>query len=300
MEKQGFAIGFSQPRDGHTLPRGLITKRFTRLTGDLRVIYLMKLEHTIPLLNIDTTEEAIGFIVGNVPPGISVGFSGGKDSIVTAKLMELSGIPHTLEYSFTGMDPPEIVRFIRKYYPNCKNRRNKRNFWKDLAVSAPPSDRLRWCCTLLKKTNSDQVHGIRAEESSRRSSRKRINHYKGRITYYPIFHWKEWQIWQFIEEHALAYPVLYDWGFDRIGCVVCPYHSERTGNLHAKYRKHWPKFFERFEKGITELYYKRVSQGKRMAHKTPKDFLDAWYLDDSARWYAKDTDNQSLNLTIAS
>ena len=76
--------------------------------------------HTIPLFDIDTEEEAIQFIRENVPHGTYVGFSGGKDSIVTAKLMELSGIDHTLEYSFTGLDAPEVVRFIRKNYPHCK------------------------------------------------------------------------------------------------------------------------------------------------------------------------------------
>jgi len=241
--------------------------------------------HTVPLFDIDTKGEAIDFIRRNVPAGISVGFSGGKDSIVTAKLMEMSGVPHELEYSFTGMDPPEVVRFIRKNYPHCKIKRNKRTFWRDLAVHSPPSDRLRWCCTLLKKTGADQVQGIRTEESSRRSKRNRINRYKGRTIYYPIFHWREWKVWQFIKEHKLPYPILYDWGFDRIGCVVCPYHSEKTGKQHAMYREHWPKFFERFERGISELYYKRVGQGKIMAYPTPEEFVSAWYLDDSSRWY---------------
>ena len=249
--------------------------------------------HTVPLFDIDTKGEAIDFIRRNVPAGISVGFSGGKDSIVTAKLMEMSGVPHELEYSFTGMDPPEVVRFIRKNYPHCKIRRNKRTFWRDLAVNAPPSDRLRWCCTLLKKTGADQVQGIRTEESSRRSKRNRINRYKGRTTYYPIFHWREWKVWQFIKEHKLPYPILYDWGFDRIGCVVCPYHSEKTGKQHAMYREHWPKFFERFERGISELYYKRVGQGKIMAYPTPEEFVSAWYLDDSSRWY-KDASHDYL------
>jgi len=233
------------------------------------------------------TDEAIKFIKGNVPADIAVGFSGGKDSIVTAKLMELSGLPHSLSYSFTGLDAPAVVRFIRKNYPHCVFHKNKRTFWRDLSVHVPPSDRLRWCCTLLKKTDTDQVLGIRAEESTRRASRPRINKWKGRTMYYPILYWKEWQIWDFIKEHGLAYPSLYDEGFDRIGCVVCPYHSEQTGKIHKAYRDRWPKFFKRFEKGIAELYYKRVSQGKTMAYPTPQDFCDAWYLDDSSRWYAK-------------
>ena len=63
------------------------------------------------------TEEAISFIQDSCPDGIEVGFSGGKDSICTAKIMELSGLRHRLVYAFTGIEPPEVVRFIRKHYP---------------------------------------------------------------------------------------------------------------------------------------------------------------------------------------
>lgn len=250
--------------------------------------------HNLQLFDIDTPDEAVDFIRENVPPNTIVGFSGGKDSIVTAKLMELSGIPHTLEHSFTGLDAPEVVRFIRKHYPHCKIIRKKRIFWRDLAVHSPPSDRLRWCCTLLKKTDADQVQGIRAEEGSKRSGRPRINKWKGRTLYYPILYWKEWQVWDFIKDHNLAYPPLYDWGFDRIGCVVCPYHSEKTGRMHQMYREKWPWFFDRWERGISELFVKRQKQGKKMYYPSAREFLDAWYLDDSARWYAKDEYNQAL------
>lgn len=231
--------------------------------------------------------DAVSFVQKNVPPKTAVGFSGGKDSICTAKIMELSGVEHTLIYSFTGIDPPEIIRFIRKEYPHCQIYKNKRTFWKDLAVNAPPSDRLRWCCTLLKKTGEDQVQGVRAEESSRRAKRDRINVWRGRTMYYPIFYWKEWHIWDFIEKFDLKYPQLYDEGFKRIGCVVCPYHSEKTGKLHKLYRDRWPWIFERFEREISKLYYKRVSQGKKMYYDTPQKFLQNWYLNDASRWYDK-------------
>ena len=34
--------------------------------------------------------------------------------------------------------------------------------------------------------------------------------------YYPIFHWQEWELWEFISEQKLSYPELYNQGFDRI------------------------------------------------------------------------------------
>jgi phosphoadenosine phosphosulfate reductase len=64
-------------------------------------------------------EEAIDFIQKHKPPeGYFVGFSGGKDSIVTLKLVEMSGVKYEAYYSCTRIDPPEIYKFIHKYFPS--------------------------------------------------------------------------------------------------------------------------------------------------------------------------------------
>jgi hypothetical protein len=57
--------------------------------------------------------------------------------------------------------------------------------------------------------------------------------------------------------------------------------------MHQRYRDRWPKFFNRYEKGIADLFYKRQDQGNEMFFDTPQQFLGAWYLDSSARWYAE-------------
>lgn len=88
---------------------------------------------------------------------IFVGFSGGKDSIVTADLMKRSGLPFQLYYSVTGIDPPEVVKFIRKNYPDCKFLRPKFTFWHSLLTKNPPAKFSRWCCDKLKKEPGWQV-----------------------------------------------------------------------------------------------------------------------------------------------
>jgi len=225
-----------------------------------------------------------------------LGFSGGKDSIVNEHLFKMSGVKYELYYSFTGLDAPQVIQFIRKHYPQCKFLMPRQTFWRALSVKVPPSNRIRWCCTLLKKEaawklpHRKRAMGIRSEESPNRAKYSRINHFEklDHIHHYPIFHWKEWELWEFIGKQKLPYPELYNQGFNRIGCVVCPYHSEPTGRLHQKYRERWPKFFDRYEKGITDLFYKRQRQGKTMYYDTPQQFLDAWYLNNSARWYAEE------------
>jgi phosphoadenosine phosphosulfate reductase len=242
----------------------------------------------------DLEKEAIEWVQNNLSHNeeIFVGFSGGKDSICCAKLMELSGLKYKLFYSFTGIDAPEVVKFIRKNYPDCIFLKPKRTFWKELSVNVPPSLSKRWCCTSLKKEPAKQVPhiyrvlGIRAEESSRRSKYGRISYFyyekNNQIYYHPIFYWKEWAVWEFIEKYDLSYPVLYDLEFNRIGCVVCPYHSEKQ---HQLQREKWPKFYDLWEKEVDKLWNKRKEQGKTMFHDNAQSFLDAWYKNSMAPWY---------------
>lgn len=231
--------------------------------------------------------ESVQWVRQNCSGIIHVGFSGGKDSICTAGIMQMAGIPYELHYQYTGIDPPEILRFVRRYYPECIIHFPKRTFWRDLSVHCPPNGRIRWCCTLLKKTPSiPRILGIRAEESISRGKYQRINNIKGVNVYYPILSWNLYQVWDFIEKFNLPYPKMYDEGFDRIGCIICPYHSEKTGRVHELYRVRWPNYFIAWEKAIAKLYAKRVGQGKKMYYSSPQEFCDKWYLNDMARWYA--------------
>lgn len=48
-------------------------------------------------------------------------FSGGKDSTVLAELCKMAqeqyGVEYSLNYNVTGIDPPELVYFMRQHYP---------------------------------------------------------------------------------------------------------------------------------------------------------------------------------------
>jgi phosphoadenosine phosphosulfate reductase len=223
---------------------------------------------------------------------IFVGFSGGKDSIVTTDLMKRSGIPYRLYYSATGIDPPEIVKFIRVNYPDCKFLRPKKTFWYSILTKNPPGKFSRWCCFKLKKEPSlkvdiqHRVFGIRAEESNRRAKYKPIEiHEKtNHVHYHPIFHWNEGDIWNYIEDNNLLYPALYDEGISRIGCVICPYHSINKGHGHDFYKKRWPKHFKLFERKIYAWFEKRRKQGREMFFDSPKEFIEEWYLG-NFQWY---------------
>ena len=231
------------------------------------------------------TLEAIDFLHRSIEEKnqpVLVCFSGGKDSIVTEALVKMSGIPYILNSTLTGIDPPQVTRFIHKYYPYCTFNRPRQSFWHLLTTHNPPGGTgkgIKWCCTKIKENPSNtiplkhRILGIRTEESLTRAQYGRINKFKDQAHYYPIYHWREWQIWEFIEKYNIPYPKLYDQGFNRIGCVICPNHA----NNHNLYRDRWPNHFKCFEKYVKIWWNKRVRQGRDMWFDSPEEFLENWY-----------------------
>lgn len=199
----------------------------------------------------DLTKEAIDFIRKYEPPeGYFVGFLGGKDSIVTLDLVRRAGVKYEAYYNMTMIDPPEVVAFIRKHYPTVKFLKPEMTFWQGIIKRGLPLCIKRWCCDVLKKNPSKKIPlkhrimGIRAEESWKRASRPRIDSYKnnnGQIMYKPIFWWSSSDVWTYIKTRNLVYPSLYNEGFARLGCVVCPFLS---GQNLKRHKEKWPGYYK--------------------------------------------------------
>jgi len=258
----------------------------------------MKLENTK-----EYTEETCEWLRDNAADKgeIYVAFSGGKDSIVTAKLMEMAGIEHKLYYNDTTIEPPEVMKFIRKEYPQCEWLRPKHSFWSMIPKLNPPLRGAKWCCFHIKKIpgwrikNDQRVLGIRREESTFRKSLERkelVNtgtyrsYYKrdqNHTHYYPIFYWPEWAIWEFIEEQGLKVPSLYD-TFSRLGCVVCPMRRRKD---HENWQRLYPGYYKAFHKACAKWYDQRAATGRTMAYSCVEAFLEAWY-DGNVSWYDKE------------
>ena len=206
----------------------------------------------------DQIQETIDFIRKHEPlEGYFVGFSGGKDSIVTLDLVRQSGVKHETYYSMTLIDPPEVVEFIKKEYPDVVRLKPKMTFWQGCMKKRMPLRLTRWCCDVLKKGPAkivplnNRIMGIRAEESTRRASRGRISKLKKYMIYKPVFEWSSSDIWDYIRVRGLAYPRLYDEGFGRIGCIVCPFLSP------AKMKKHkerWPGTYRLLDITLNKLW----------------------------------------------
>lgn len=114
------------------------------------------------------------------PDGYYVAFSGGKDSQCIYHLCEMAGVKFDAHYRVTSVDPPELVRFIRKQYPQVSfdiphDKDGKPiSMWNLIPRKRfPPTRYMRYCCEILKESGGRgrlTVTGVRRAESSRRKN----------------------------------------------------------------------------------------------------------------------------------
>lgn len=234
----------------------------------------------------DLIKEAIEFLRENEPEeGYFMAFSGGKDSIVTLRLTHMAGVRNRAYYSVSGIDPPEVVRYIKHFHPEVQFLHPPMSFYKAIEKKFPPLRSKRWCCDILRKYPSrriplkHRIMGIRAEESPRRAKRPRIDYNKREKTwiYKPIFDWKEWALWEFIERFRLPYSVLYEEGWDRVGCVVCPFICSANMAHVRRNKARWPGIYKAFEHAVSRWFEARKAQGGQFKEATAEEYLESWY-----------------------
>ena len=179
------------------------------------------------------------------PDGYYVAFGGGKDSETTLDLVRKSGVKHTVHFHITTVDPPELIRFIRKHYPGITWERPAKTMWQLIVEKmSPPTRIIRYCCEALKEGGGDGrmvITGIRWAESVKRAKRRMVEscqRKKNKMFLHPIIDWKDEDVWEYIKSYNLPYCELYDQGFKRIGCIGCP----MSGDARYKEFARWPKY----------------------------------------------------------
>lgn len=237
-----------------------------------------RLQHSIELLQ-KAERIALRYDSQN---GYYLAFSGGKDSQALYHVAQLAGVKYQAHMNFTSVDPPQVIRFVRKQYPDVITHAPFKSIYQ-LAIDRGilPSMRIRWCCADLKETagaGKVTLIGIRKGESARRARRnevevsnrkfsgdldgfkvwqaqelekreakllrkmkregKKVNedefsmrkdneirciNGKDSILVSPIFEWSEQDVWYFLNEVVkVPHCELYDMGYSRIGCILCP------------------------------------------------------------------------------
>lgn len=133
-----------------------------------------KMMYSIDLLK-KAERLALAYGGGN---GYYLAFSGGKDSQALYHIAELAGVKFDAHMNFTSVDPPEVIRFVKKQYPEVDFIKPKKSIYQ-LAVEKQilPTMRVRWCCAEYKENSGAgrvTLIGIRHQESSRRAKRNEV------------------------------------------------------------------------------------------------------------------------------
>lgn len=210
--------------------------------------------------------------------GFHLAFSGGKDSQVIYELCKMAGVKFRPVMQVTTLDPPELMRFVRKNYPDVIMERPEINFYKLIVKKQGlPTRRMRYCCQYLKEQSGAgtvTIIGIRKAESNKRALRNELEisnkkysntldqfnidnqnqllciKGKDKILLSPIIDWSTADVWNFIRGNNIEYCKLYDKGYYRIGCMFCPMASKKA---KQRDRKNYPGVEKLIKVSIQEL-----------------------------------------------
>ena len=133
-----------------------------------------KMLHSVELLQ-KAEKIALNY---DAEQGYFLAFSGGKDSQALYHIAQLARVRFKGHMNLTSVDPPEVIRFVKKYYPEVKlNKPGKSIFQSAVERQILPTMRVRWCCAEYKETagaGKVTLIGIRKAESSRRAKRNEV------------------------------------------------------------------------------------------------------------------------------
>jgi len=232
----------------------------------------------------------------NLP--VYVSFSGGKDSLVVLDLTKAALKQREFKAFFlnTGIEFPETVEFARSSCREMKVPLEEMNsgsaFWEQVEKFGPPAKDFRWCCKVCKlasagdletgkgaetgkgtcslqeKSTADAVayltiDGKRKHESFSRAriAASETNPFvPSQLNIFPIRDWRALEVWLYIHWRGLPYNPLYDLGFERVGCWLCPSalaaEYARVKELHPEMHAMWNAFLLEWAKkqGLSEEF----------------------------------------------
>ena len=200
---------------------------------------------------------------------VTVSYSGGKDSLVTLLLVRDNTSDFDILFADTGLEFVETVDNVKETAKELalplKIHSSGEAFWNSIDNFGPPTVEARWCCKVCKLGAITQLIennyengcltfiGQRKYESEVRANSDHIwkNPWVGnQIGATPIQNWTALHVWLYLFWKKAKYNPLYEQGFDRIGCWLCPSASmadfTRLCQIH-------PELSEKLEKYLLDF-----------------------------------------------
>ncbi|MFX0195587.1 MAG: phosphoadenosine phosphosulfate reductase family protein [Candidatus Hodarchaeota archaeon] len=189
---------------------------------------------------------------------VTVAFSGGKDSLVTLNLVRKATEDFLILYLDTGLELPETTIYVYKTLQDLglsnkliTRRISPKIFWNNAKKLGPPGVDFRWCCksSKLGPLNTLIMNWFHQRVLSFVGQRRYESHARARspiiwrnpwvsnqIGVSPIKEWTAIEVWFYIMLESLPYNPLYNQGYPRVGCWLCP--SSKMAHFMILKRNH--------------------------------------------------------------
>ena len=96
----------------------------------------------------------------------------------------------------------------------------------------------------------------------------------------PIYEWSDTEIWDYIRENNIGYNELYDMGYKRVGCILCPLarKSEKLRDIVT-----FPKYKDRYIRAFDKMLEARKLAGKNNSYGewTDGEGVFRWWIEDN-------------------
>ena len=237
--------------------------------------------------SIQMTKE---YTLKNLDKKIFVSISGGKDSDVMKHIVDIAfnelreegiNVDYNLIAFNTSNDTAETYKHLKQHHKMTKENIispevgfyqwivDKKNYF-------TPTRFVRNCCSTYKEGQLTKIMdkkeetltflGMRSPESVKRKdydfdlneAQKKIgkkpNVPENWLRFLQIVKWTDAEVWLYILNRKMKYNDMYNKGFNRIGCFICPYQSDVVELLIKNhYPKQWKRWVDILAKGY-EIY----------------------------------------------
>lgn len=228
-----------------------------------------------------------------------VSHSGGKDSTLQThfwlqaleEMMEIDSILYEkvkdkwhINFCNTSNDVADTYKLVKKL-PKLIIQNPKEGFyqWIKRKNYFIPSVTVRNCCSTYKEGQINQYYdkdqrinmiiGVRKHESVKRAKYDWVIDYdrakeifgtpnfsKNWIKVCPIVEWRDEEVWLYMLREGIEFNKLYRLGFQRCGCIMCPYQSNYNDLLIKKYYSNqWDRWMK-----IVAKNYENTGVAKRL------------------------------------